>query len=326
MRGADVKVFLAGATGAIGRRLVPRLVEAGHEVTAITRSKEKLGMLGELGARPVLCDVFDGGRLETVVARAKPDAVINELTDLPQSLNPRRLTRYYAANNRVRREGTRNLLRAALIVGVRRFLVQGAAFWYAPTGGPLKTEEAPLYLDAPAPIGPAVRAIKEVEDVVLSANGIEGVVLRYGIFYGPGTWYASDGDVGRQVRKRRYPMIGKGEGIFSFIHVDDAAAATVAALERARPGVYNVVDDEPAAAREWMPVYAEALGARRPPRVPVLLARIIAGDALVTWMLGLRGASNQKIKAEIGWHPQYENWRRGFFEDVAAVAPRGVTG
>jgi 2-alkyl-3-oxoalkanoate reductase len=309
-----MKVFLAGASGAIGRRLVPQLIEAGHEVIAMTRSKEKLGELYELGAEPVLCDVFDAGRLGSVVARAEPDAVINELTDLPQSLNPRKLGEYYAANNRVRREGTRNLASAARGTGVRRFLVQGAAYWYAPTGGPVKAEEAPLYLDAPVPIGPAVETMKEVEDAVLSAEGLEGVVLRYGFFYGPGTWYAKGGDVGRQVRKRRYPMIGRGEGTYSFIHVDDAASATVAALERARSGVYNVVDDEPATAAEWMPVFAEALGAKRLPRVPAFLARVLAGDALVRWMLGLRGASNEKLKRELGWHPHYESWRRGFFE------------
>ena len=231
-----MRVFLAGATGAIGRHLVPQLVEAGHEVTAMTRSEEKLSELHSLGAEPVLCDVFDAERLGLVVARAEPDAVINELTDLPQSLNPRKLAKYYAANNRVRREGTKNLLSAAHSARVRRFLVQGAAYWYAPTGGPVKTEEAPLYLNAPAPIGPAVEAISEVEDAVLSAEGMEGIVLRYGMFYGPGTWYAKDGDVGRQVRKRRYPVIGHGEGTYSFIHIDDAASATVAALERARPG------------------------------------------------------------------------------------------
>jgi nucleoside-diphosphate-sugar epimerase len=311
-----MRVFVAGATGAIGSRLVPQLVEAGHQVTAITRSKEKLGKLYDLGAEAVACDVFDAGRLGSVVARAEPDAVINELTDLPQSLNPRRLKEYYAANNRVRREGTANLLSAARGAGVRRFLIQGAAYWYAPTGGPVKTEEAPLYLDAPSPIGPAVETIKEVEEAVLTADGIEGIVLRYGMFYGPGTWYAKDGDVGRQVRKRRYPMIGHGEGTYSFIHVDDAASATVAALESARPGVYNVVDDEPVSAAEWMPVYVEALGAKRPPRVPAFVARLIAGDALVTWMLGLRGASNEKIKEELGWRPKYESWRQGFFEDL----------
>jgi nucleoside-diphosphate-sugar epimerase len=308
-----MKVFLAGATGAIGRRLVPQLVEAGHEVTAMTRSKEKLGELYELGAEPVLCDVFDAGRLGSAIARAEPEAVINQLTDLPQTLNPRKLAEYYAANNRVRREGTANLLDAARGAGVGRFLVQGSAYWYAQSGGPVKTEEAPLYLEAPAPIGPAVRTIKEVEDAVLSADGMEGLVLRYGMFYGPGTWYAKDGDIGRQVSKRRYPIIGHGEGTYSFIHVDDAASATVAALERARPGVYNVVDDDPATAAEWMPVYAEALGAKRPPRVPAFLARLIAGDAIVRWSLGLRGASNEKIKDELGWHPHYESWRRGFF-------------
>ena len=320
-----MRVFLAGATGAIGRHLVPQLVEAGHEVTAMTRSEEKLSELHSLGAEPVLCDVFDAERLGLVVARAEPDAVINELTDLPQSLNPRKLAKYYAANNRVRREGTKNLLSAAHSAGVRRFLVQGAAYWYAPTGGPVKTEQAPLYLNAPTPIGPAVEAISEVEDAVLSAEGMEGIVLRYGMFYGPGTWYAKDGDVGRQVRKRRYPVIGHGEGTYSFIHIDDAASATVAALERARPGVYNVVDDEPVTAAEWMPVYAEAVGAKRPLRVPAFVARLIAGSALVEWSLSLRGASNEKIKEELGWRPQYESWRRGFVEDVAAIIPGSVT-
>src|SRR5918998_2271249 len=320
-----MRIFLAGATGAIGRRLVPRLFEAGHQVTAITRSEAKLTELRNVGAEPVLCDVFDARRLRIVVARAEPDAVINQLTDLPQSLNPRKLGEYYAANNRVRREGTQNLLSAALGTGVRRFVVQGAAYWYAPSGGPVKTEEALLYLDAPPPIGPAVETIKHVEDAVLSSDGIEGVVLRYGMFYGPGTWYAKDGDVGRQVRKRRYPMIGHGEGTYSFIHVDDAASATVAALERARTGIYNVVDDEPVSAAEWMPVYVEALGARRPPRVPAFVARLIAGEALVRWMLGLRGASNQKIKDELGWSPRYESWRRGFFEDTSMVAPHDDT-
>lgn len=319
-----MRLFLAGATGAIGRRLVPKLVESGHRVTAITRSKAKLDDLSALGAEAVLCDVFDAGRLGRVVARAEPDAVINELTDLPQSLNPRKLKKYYAANNRVRREGTANLLDAARGAGVRRFLVQSAAYWYAPSGGPVRTEEAPLYLDAPAPLGPAVQTMKQVEDAVLSADWLEGVVLRYGFFYGPGTWYAKNGDIGRQVRKRRYPMIGRGEGTYSFIHIDDAAAATVAALERAAPGVYNVVDDEPAQAAEWLPVFAEALGAKPPPRVPAFIARMLAGKAVVEYSLSLRGVSNAKVKEDLGWRPRYGSWRQGFFEDVAAIVPRGV--
>ena len=160
---------------------------------------------------------------------------------------------------------------------------------------------------------------------MLSADGLEGVVLRYGFFYGPGTWYAKDGDVGRQVRKRRYPMIGHGEGTYSFIHIDDAAAATVVALERAAPGIYNVVDDEPAEAAEWLPVFAEALGAKRPLRVPAFVARMLAGKALVEWSLGLRGASNERIKTKLGWCPWYESWRRGFFEDIAEPVTHGVT-
>jgi nucleoside-diphosphate-sugar epimerase len=319
-----MRIFLAGATGAIGSSLVPQLVEAGYQVTAITRREENLAGLYGFGAEPILCDVFDAGKLGSVVAEAEPDAVISQLTDLPQSLKPRKLGEYYAANNRVRREGTKNLLSAAIGAGARRFVSQGAAYWYAPAGGRVKTEEAPLYLDAPPPIGPAVQTIKEVEDAVLFADDIEGVILRYGMFYGPGTWYAKNGDVGRQVRKRRYPMIGKGEGTFSFIHVDDAASATVAALEGARPGVYNVVDDDPARAAEWMPLYAEALGAKPPPRVPAILARLLAGEALVEWMLGLRGASGAKIKEETGWRPRYASWRRGFFEDAATVVAHGA--
>jgi len=166
--------------------------------------------------------------------------------------------------------------------------------------------------------------MKQVEDAVLSADWLEGVVLRYGFFYGPGTWYAKNGDIGRQVRKRRYPMIGRGEGTYSFIHIDDAAAATVAALERAAPGVYNVVDDEPAQAAEWLPVFAEALGAKPPPRVPAFIARMLAGKAVVEYSLSLRGASNAKVKEDLGWRPRYGSWRQGFFEDVAAIVPRGV--
>lgn len=311
-----MRVLVAGATGAIGRQLVPQLVRAGHEVTAITRAENKLKQLRDLGATGVVCDVFDPVRLGQVVTDAGPHIVINQLTDLPQHLNPRKLAGAYARNNRVRREGTHNLLDAARQAGVERFLVQGSAFWYAPRGDRVKSEEAPLQVDAPAPIGPAVSTMKDVEDAMTESNDVEGIVLRYGFFYGPGTWYARDGDVGRQVRQWRYPIIGRGDGVFSFVHVEDAAAATVAVMERGQRGVYNVADDEPATAREWMPIFAKALGARTPMTVPALVGRIAAGRVLVEWMEGLRGASNAKIKRELGWRLRYPTWRKGFFKDI----------
>jgi nucleoside-diphosphate-sugar epimerase len=313
-KGAVMKVFVAGAGGAIGRRLVPLLVDAGHEVTGMTRSADRAARLTELGARPAVADALDPDAVLRTVRQALPDVVINELTDLPQALNPRKLARYYAANDRVRREGTANLLRAAEDVGAGRMVVQSTAFWYRPRpGGGLHRERDPLFTDAPEPIGAAVRTMAEVEASVLGHPGIDGVVLRYGFFYGPGTWYTADGDVGRQVGKRRYPIIGSGSGVFSFVHVDDAAAATVAALE-APPGVYNVVDDDPAAMTDWLPELATALGAKRPMRVPRLVASLAAGRGPVEWTESVRGASNAKARVQLGWTPRWESWRSGFRE------------
>jgi len=315
-------VFVAGASGAIGRRLLPQLVAAGHEVTAITRSEEKLEPIESMGARAVVCDVFDAAWLRQAVADSGAEAVIHQLTDLPQRVRPRRLKRYYAANDRVRQESTANLLDAAQRAGVRRIVAQSVAFWYAPGNDKVKTETDPLYLEAPAPIGPAVQTMKSVEDAVTGAEEIEGIALRYGFLYGPGTWYTRDGDVGRQVRQWRYPIIGKGEQVYSFIHLDDAAAATVAALERAAPGIYNVVDDEPAPAREWMPTFAKALAAPRPLRVPAFVARLAAGNAPLVWMASLRGASNAKVKRELGWSPRFPSWREGFLEGLGRETSR----
>jgi nucleoside-diphosphate-sugar epimerase len=307
-----MRVLVAGASGAIGRRLLLALAQAGHEVAAITRHQPRLREIEALGARPLVCDVFDADRVRTVLGEIGPDAVINELTSLPQRVKPRSLADYYAANDHVRREGTRNLLDAAMRTNVRRLVSQSVAFWYAPTDGPIKSEDDALYLDAPHPIGAAVETIKWVEDQTRGASGLDGVVLRYGFVYGPGTWYSREGDVGRQVRQWRYPIIGKGQGLFSFIHIDDAARVTVDALERASPGIYNVVDDEPAGSREWLPVFAKALGAPPPLPVPAAIARLAAGKAPIAWMETLRGASNTKVKAELAWQPLYPSWRTGF--------------
>jgi nucleoside-diphosphate-sugar epimerase len=310
-----MKVFVAGATGVIGRRLVPMLVSHGHNVTAMTRSPGKADQLQAAGATPAIRDVFDAEGLNAEVAAAAPEVLVHELTDLPPNLDPRRAAEQLAGNDRIREEGTRNLVEAALGAGVRRIVAQSIAFAYEPGGG-LKTEDDPLFDGAPFPWSRSVRSVHVLEDAVTKTEGLEGIVLRYGFFYGPGSSYAPDGAQAGAVRRRRFPTVGRGSGVFSFIHVDDAAAATVAAIERGRPGIYNVVDDEPAPVREWLPVYAEALGAPRPRRVPKLVARLVAGRYATLLATELSGASNARAKAELGWQPRYPSWRQGFREAI----------
>jgi nucleoside-diphosphate-sugar epimerase len=307
-----VNVFVAGASGAIGRPLIRQLVAAGHKVTGMTRREERAAEIRADGAACVVCDVFDPAALARAVAGAEPEVVVHELTSLPAELDLRD-ARAYEANNRIRREGTANLVAAARAAGARRLVAQSIAFMYAPAGGAVKDEEAPLFEQAPGGFGTAVAATMSLEGQVLGA-GFEGLVLRYGFLYGPGTAYASDGHQADEVRRRRLPIVGDGGGVFSFVHVEDAAGATVAACEGGPPGVYNVCDDEPAAARDWLPVYAQALGAKRPLRVPKLVARIAAGTDAVGFATQLRGASNEKARRELGWRPRYPSWRQGFSE------------
>jgi nucleoside-diphosphate-sugar epimerase len=240
--------------------------------------------------------------------------MIHELTDLPPGLDPRKAEEQTAGNDRIRKEGTRNLAAAAAAAGVRRMIAQSIAFAYAPAGSPIKEEGDPLFDDAPWPFSRNVEALKELESTVTQTEGLEGLVLRYGFFYGPGSGYASDGYVADQVRRRRFPLVGEGSGVFSYIHVDDAAAATVAAVERGRPGVYNIVDDDPAPMSEWLPAYAEVLGAKKPHRVPKLVARFVAGRYATMLATELRGAANERAKRELGWSPRYPSWRQGFRE------------
>jgi nucleoside-diphosphate-sugar epimerase len=308
-------VFVAGASGAIGRSLVPKLVAAGHEVTGMTRSEESAERIGQAGASAAVVDVFDRERLTAAIGEAAPEVLVHELTSLPDRLDFRKQD-VYEPTNRVRTEGTRNLLDAARAAGVRRLVVQSIAFAYRPEGTRVKTEEDPLMETAPGPFGGGIRSLREMESTVLGAEGIEGVVLRYGFFYGPGTYYGEDGTTTADVRRRRMPIVGKGTGLFSFIHVEDAADATVAAVDRGGPGVYNVTDDEPAPMSEWLPVFAQAAGARRPLRVPVWLARFVGGREVPTFALDLRGASNEKAKRELGWHPAHPSWRTGFRESL----------
>jgi 2-alkyl-3-oxoalkanoate reductase len=309
-----MKVFVAGASGAIGRPLVPKLVAAGHEVTGMTRRPERAEQIRAAGAEAVICDAFDAEGLREAVAGAEPEVVVHLLTALPPTFKPRS---DLGPTNRVRVEGTRNLVAAARDAGARRLVAESVAFFYAPEGDLVKDETAPLYARPPGAFGDAAVALADLEGQVLGAQDLEGVILRYGWLYGPGTYYASDGSLAKDTRKRRSPIVGQGTGVFSFVHVDDAAGATVAAVERGDPGVYNVVDDEPAPLHEWAPVYAQALGAKPPRRVPVWLARLVAGPAMAETALTLRGASNAKAKRELGWQPRHPSWREGFRASAA---------
>jgi nucleoside-diphosphate-sugar epimerase len=310
-----MKVFVAGASGAIGRPLIPKLIAAGHEVTGMTRSEERAGLLRDAGAKAVVCDVFDEPGVREAMAAAAPEVVVHQLTSLPDRLDFRD-TETYTATNRLRTEGTRILIEGGRAAGARRMVAQSIAFAYAPADERVLSEEAPLLTDAPGAFSSGVKAMAELERTVTQTEGLDGLVLRYGFFYGPGTYYASDGTTAADVRKRRQPIVGKGTGVFSFIHVDDAADATVAAVERGAPGIYNVADDEPADLKDWLPVYAEALGAKRPFRVPVFVARLIAGKEVATFATTLSGVSNEKAKRELGWEPAHPTWRTGFRESL----------
>jgi nucleoside-diphosphate-sugar epimerase len=308
-----MKVFVAGASGAIGGPLLRQLVAAGHEVTGMTRREERAEEIRAAGASAIVCDVFDAAKLVEVVKGAAPEAVVNQLTSLPQRWEPRKAS-FYEATDRVRREGGHNLLEAAEAAGARRLLTQSISFLYAPEGGWVKNEEARPFDDAPGHFRGAVEAMLAHEHEVTRASELDGLVLRYGQFYGPGTYFAPNGHLGREVSRRRLPIVGPGTGTSSFLHVEDAAGATVAALDRGASGTYNVVDDEPAPLREWLPVYAEALGAKPPRRVPFWMAKLVAGDAVARNAVELRGASNAKAKREFGWQPRFGSWRQGFHE------------
>ncbi len=313
-----MRVFVAGGTGVIGRRLLALLARAGHEVTALTRSQRRAEEVRARGVQPVIGDALDAARLREAVMEATPEVVINQLTNIPKRLNPRRSKQEMAATNRLRLEATRTLVGAAQAAGVRRVISQSISFVYDPTGAALATEDEPLYHGAPVAFRDLVRAIDASERTVLDAEGVEGVVLRYGWFYGPGTIYASDGSFAEDVRRRRVPIVGDGEGVSSFIHVDDAAAATVLALEHGEPGAYNVVDDDPAPVRVWLPAYAQLLGAPRPFRVPKFVGRLGAGPYGLYFMTEQRGAWNEKAKTRLRWKPRYPSWREGFASNLAA--------
>lgn len=302
-----MRVFVAGAGGAIGQDLVPMLTAAGHEVTATTRSPGKAELLRGLGATPVVVDGLDASGVLAAVRQARPEAIIHQMTALSSMRNLRRFDREFAVTNQLRTAGTDNLLAAARAAGTARFIAQSYTGWpNIREGGPVKTEEDPLDPHPPAGMTESLRAIRHVEQTVSGFPG--GVVLRYGNFYGPG---ASEAML-EAVRKRQMPVIGGGAGIWPFCHIEDAASATAAALTRAAPGIYNIVDNDPAPVTEWLPFLASCLGAKPPLRVPAWLGRLLAGEAVVTMMTESRGSSNGKAKRELGWSPRYPSWRDGF--------------
>ena len=307
-----MRVFVAGATGAIGRQLVPRLVAAGHEVHGMTRSDSRQAMLSELGAVPVVADALDPDQVAEAVARARPEVIVHQLTAIG-AVDMRHFDRDFALTNRLRTEGTDHLLSAGQAVGVRRFVAQSnGAAPYARTGGAVKDEEDPLDPTPAREMRAMVAAIRHLEEAVLGADWTEGIVLRYGAFYGPGTSLAPGEQLFELIRKRKFPLVGDGAGVWSFIHIADAAEATLAAVEHGSPGVYNVVDDDPAPVAEWLPALAQTLGAKKPMRVPRFIGRLFAGEAGVVMMTDVRGASNAKAKRELGWHPAHPSWRQGF--------------
>jgi len=310
-----MKVFVAGATGALGRQLVPRLVAGGHQVTGMTRSASRQDLLRSLGARPVLADALDPDAVARAVAEAQPDVIVHQLTALSGSLDMRHVERDFAPTNRLRTAGTDHLLAAGRAMGVQRFVAQSFAGWpFARTGGAVKSEEDPLDPSPPAALRATLDAIRHLEGAVTGADFTEGVVLRYGGFYGPGTSFSlkPEGEHVELIRKRKFPVVGGGAGVWSFIHIEDAATATVAAVEHGRRGIYNVVDDDPAPVSDWLPAVAGALGAKAPMRLPRWLGRLAAGQAATVMMTEVRGASNEKVKRELGWQPRYPSWRDGF--------------
>ena len=312
-----MRVFLAGATGAIGRRLVPLLIDVGHEVVGTTRTATKVDGLRLAGATPVILDGRDGEAVRRAVLQARPEVVVHQMTSLSGNLDMRHFADSFADTNRLRTETTDHLLQAALEAGAGRFIAQSFAGWpNEQRGGPIKTEEDPLNTTPPPEVKETLDAILYLEAVTTGTSGIEGLALRYGGFYGPGQALGKGGAMFDGVSARQVPIVGRGTGIWSFVHIDDAAMATALAVDRGAPGIYNVVDDEPAQVSEWLPYLADVLGAKPPRRVPVWLARMFVGEPLVSMMTKIRGSSNAKAKRELGWRPAYPTWRVGFREGL----------
>ena len=302
-----MKIFIAGGTGAIGRPLITELIANGHTVVALTRSAEKARDLLEQGIEPAIADVFDADAVQAAVARAQPEVVVEQLTALPKTYTRESMSLAAAFNKRIRLEGGANVLAAAQAAGVRRYLRQSIAFWAVPGPG-FAIEETPLAVDASSAVATDARIVAEIERQLLETPNLEGLVLRYGFFYGPGTWFDVDGDVARQVRQQLFPIVGNGNGVWSWLHIEDAAIATASAVERGDPGIYHVTDDEPLAVRQWLPAFAAWLNAPPPPHVAAAMALQQAGPVAVYYGTEMRGASNAKAKSKLGFRPRPLEW------------------
>ena len=313
-----MKIFLAGASGAIGRPLVAELVARGHEVVGTTRSAARTGTLRALGAEPVVVDALDPEAVADAVAKAEPEVIVHQLTALAGPPDFRHAKRMAAATNRLRTEGTDHLLAAARAVGVRRFVAQSNAAWMARSGGPVADERGNIEPNPPADMAEGVAALRHLEGAVTGIGWAEGIAIRYGGFYGPGTGLEDTPDavMAGLIRNRKFPIVGGGGGVWSLVHVTDAVSATVACIERGRPGIYHVADDDPAPVRVWLPELARALGAKPPRRVPAWLVRLVAGGGPVDMMTRARGISSEKAKRELGWTLRYPSWRNGFAEGL----------
>ncbi|HXZ50051.1 MAG TPA: NAD(P)-dependent oxidoreductase [Usitatibacter sp.] len=312
-----MRVFVAGATGALGRALVPQLLEAGHEVVGLARDASRGALLERWGARAAVANPFDREALIAAVRHAGAEVVLHQLTALAGNIEFRNLDGHFERTNRMRTEVTQSLLAAARLVRARLFVAQSYCGWpYAREGGPVKTEEDPLDRDPPAAFGRTLAAIRYLEEAVQSSHDLPAIALRYGSFYGPGTSIAREGSVVALLRAQRLPIVGDGAGIWSFIQVEDAARATLAAIARGTPGIYNVVDDEPAPVSEWLPALAASVGAEPPSHMPAWLGWILMGEGGVSMMTRIRGGSNAKAKRELGWRPAYASWRKGFVEGL----------
>jgi nucleoside-diphosphate-sugar epimerase len=308
-----MKVFIAGGSGAIGKRLIPQLITAGHEVVAMTRSPGKSDELRRLGADVAIADALNRDSVLQAVMRAAPEVVVHQLTALTGIKSFKNFDKEFALTNRLRTEGLDHLLEAARATAARKIIAQSYGNWnYERRGALVKTENDPLDPSPPANQVQSMAALRHLESRLAGAEDIEGIALRYGGFYGPGTSLSRDGEITDMVRKRRFPIVGSGAGVWSFVHIDDAAGATIAAIERGAPGIYNVADDEPAPVSEWLPELARILGAKPPRHVPVWLGRLVVGEVGVSFMTQIRGASNAKAKRDLGWAPRYPSWREGF--------------
>ena len=312
-----MKVFVTGGTGAIGQFLLPLLVENKHEVVALTRTANKATRLESIGVTPFIADPLNKQALTAAVRRAEPEVIIHQLTALKSVANFRKFDEEFALTNRFRTEVTDTLLAAARTIGTTRFIAQSYCGWpYAKKGGPVKTEEDPLDPKPPESFTKTLAAIRSLEDKMRSVNYLQAIALRYGMFYGPGTAIGKGGAIYKMVKSRRFPVVGGGGGMWSFIHVIDAARATIAAISRGAAGIYNVVDDEPAKVATWLPAFARAIGAKAPYRIPHWLGELTIGKAGVSMMTQIRGCSNAKAKRELHWTPIYPSWRVGFVDGL----------